>query len=148
MEDCLSGYAMAITPGELIKQRTWIDECFAASTVEEIFAALSRRAEPEAKAALDALRKSSPTSLKVTLTALRNARAQNDLAPCLRQEYRIALACTRGHDFVEGVRAALIDKDRHPAWLPERLEDVTPADVEQHFADSGFGDLHLAVDAG
>ena len=146
MEDSLRGYTTTAPPGELIQQKEWIDACFAESTVEEIFAALSRCANPEAQVALEELRRRSPTSLKVTLAALRNARALNDLAPCLQQEYRIALACARGHDFVEGVRAAIIDKDRKPAWLPGRLEEVMPADVERHFAESGFGNLNLAAD--
>jgi enoyl-CoA hydratase len=78
-------------------------------------------------------RKSPQPSLKVTLTALRNARRLNDLGSCLRQEFRLAQTFLREHDFVEGVRAAIIDKDRNPKWRPDRLEEVTTEAVQQFF---------------
>ncbi len=127
--------------------RAWIKDCFSAHTVEEILAALARHADPEAQAALEDLKKKSPTSLKVTFTALRNGRKWNDLAFCLQQEFRIAQACLRGHDFAEGVRAAIIDKDRNPAWNPERLEEVTPEDVQSYSAPAGVEELQLASQA-
>ena len=134
MEACLQGYSVqTLLEGTLLHQ-DWIGRCFAADTAEEIVAALSRETEPGAQAALAALQKVSPTSLKVTLKALRNARRRNDLASCLGQEYRIAQACLRRHDFAEGVRAALVDKDRQPRWQPATLEEVTPEDVGAHFA--------------
>ena len=45
---------------------------------------------------------------------------------CFRQDYRIALACAAGHDFSEGIRAAVVAKDRKPMWRPDTLEGVTP----------------------
>ena len=146
LEDCLSKYTTQAIPGTTREPRTWIGECFATLTVEEIFDALGRQTNTEANVALQALKKKSPTSLKVTLAALRNGRKLNDLAACLRQEFRIAQVCVRSHDFVEGVRAAIIDKDRQPAWRPHRLEEVTADDVQHYFADSGVGELDLAFD--
>ena len=49
----------------------------------------------------------------------------------------------RGHDFYEGVRAAIIDKDNAPRWRPAALGEVTPAEVERHFAALDDGDLAL-----
>ncbi len=56
------------------------------------------------------------------------------LEDVLRQEYRTSCACSRSHDFVEGTRALVIDKDRNPKWSPASLAAVTTADVEAYFA--------------
>ena len=89
--------------------------------------------EEPARAALDAMRKASPTSLKITLRNLREAASFKRVEECFQQDYRIALACIAGHDFIEGIRAAIVDKDRKPAWRPDKLEAVTPEIVERHF---------------
>ena len=139
----LQSYA-ATPPHHLatLEQR-WINACFAHNTVEEIFTALAAHPDPEANATLDELRKRSPTSLKVTLAALRNGRRWNALAPCLQQEFRITQTCLREHDFMEGIRAAIIDKDRNPAWQPAQLEQVSPSTVERHLTGSGESELDL-----
>ena len=131
--------------GMSAEQRAWIKECFAAPTVEEIVDRLTRHANPDANAAAQELAKRSPTSLKVTLAALRNAAEWNDLASCLRQECRIAYTCLKEPDFVEGVRAAIVDKDRNPKWRPNRLEDVSSEDVQRYFQQPGEGDLDLTA---
>jgi len=129
----LRAYAAALPPGLLERQRAWIKECYAAHSVEEILAALSARPEPEAHAAVQEIKKRSPASLKVTLEALRRARQLNELGDCLRQEFCISLACLGRPDFVEGVRAVIIEKGRKPMWNPARLEEVSPDLVEQYF---------------
>ncbi len=144
MEDCLRAYASQTPQGETLEQQAWITECFAKKTVEDIFAALAQHTDPRAHLALKELQEKSPTSLKVTLAALRNGRKFNGLAACLQQEYRIAQVCLQGHDFTEGVRAALVDKDRNPKWRPQRLEEVTPQDVQQYFPAAGVRELDLA----
>ena len=59
-------------------------------------------------------------------------------------ELRMAVQCMRGHDFYEGIRAALVDKDNAPRWKPARLEDVSDADVAAYFAPvPGLTDLEL-----
>jgi enoyl-CoA hydratase len=143
VDDSLRAYTAQAPLGMTAEQRDWIKECFAAQTVEEIFVALAQHPHPEARKALEELEKKSPTSLKVTLAALRNARSFNDLASCLQQEYHLAQACLRQHDFVEGVRAAIVDKDRSPKWYPDRLDRVTPEDVQQYFSKSRMGELDL-----
>ena len=144
MEQCLRTYAVQIPSGDPLAQQGWITECFAGQTVEEILAALAQHADARAHMAFEELEKKSPTSLKVTLAALRKARELGDLAACLEQEYRIARGCLRGHDFQEGIRAALVDKDRNPKWRPARLEDVTREEVQRYFASTGGPGLDLA----
>ena len=69
-------------------------------------------------------------TLKLTFDAIRNSSAADDLAAALKQEFRLAQACVRGHDEMEGIRAAIVDKDRNPRWSPVRLEDVTAKVVQ------------------
>ncbi|MCV7182797.1 enoyl-CoA hydratase/isomerase family protein, partial [Mycolicibacterium murale] len=70
----------------------------------------------------------------VTLESLRRAAELDTLEDVLRQEYRVSCASLRSHDFVEGIRAQVVDKDRNPKWSPASLAAVTPADVEAYFA--------------
>jgi len=90
------------------------------------------------------MRKASPTSLKITLRNVRQAAAFQRVEECFRQDYRIALACVAGHDFIEGIRAAIVDKDRKPVWRPDTLEEVTPEIVERHF--QSVGELELTFE--
>lgn len=133
--------APAPAPGQLAEARDWIDAVYAFDTVEAILAAMDRRPEPAAGRAAEQLRRHSPTSLKVTLRALREARRLPDLEACLVAEFRIAAACIAGHDMREGIRAAVVDKDRNPRWSPARLEEATAAIVDRHFADVPYRTL-------
>jgi enoyl-CoA hydratase len=143
MEQCLESYAAQPPSGMTQVRRAWIDECFAASTVEEIMADLLGHPDTEAHACAEELMRMSPTSLKLTLKAVRDARVAGDLAVSLKQEFRLAQACGRGHDMMEGIRAAIVDKDRNPKWSPAKLEQVTPDIVEAYFNDSEGETLNL-----
>jgi enoyl-CoA hydratase len=67
-----------------------------------------------------------------------------DLAGTLRENLRLASRCMDGHDFYEGVRAAVIDKDHAPRWQPARLEDVSEEAVAAYFASLEGDELKLA----
>ena len=121
--------------------RFWIDACFGADDVEDIVARLAAAKDDAARAALATLQKMSPTSLKVTLRNVRDAASFKRLEESFQQDYRIALACIAGHDFIEGVRAQIVDKDRNPHWQPETLEGVTPDIVDRHFKSVGALEL-------
>ncbi|NGN66557.1 enoyl-CoA hydratase/isomerase family protein [Streptomyces sp. A7024] len=131
------------SPDDLVAHRAWIDACYGADTVEEILARLRERPEPAAAAAAEALLAGSPTSVKVTLRALRNARAMATVEECLVQDYRLCSHFLDSHDLPEGVRAMVIDKDRSPRWSPDRLEAVTDAAVEAYFTTLGADELRL-----
>ena len=96
-------------------------------------AALAQRDEPEAQKAHAAMLRHSPTSLKVALKALREARRLATLEDCLQMEYRVSLACIAAPDMVEGIRAVVVDKDQKPRWSPAALADVSPASVDSYF---------------
>jgi enoyl-CoA hydratase len=133
IQDCLRRFETAPQPGALRAAQNWIASCYAHDSVEAILDALHHHAEPAARQAAEEIGRKSPTSLKITLRALREARLQDCLEPCLELEYRLALACMKAPDFREGVRAAVVDKDRNPAWSPARLEDVSPSMVDAVF---------------
>jgi enoyl-CoA hydratase len=101
-----------------------IDAAFAGDNVEQIIARLKRSAAPFAAQALAALAARSPMALKVTLAALRRARTLKSLDDCLAMEMGLARAMSARPDFLEGIRAAVIDKDQKPRWAPARLEDI------------------------
>jgi enoyl-CoA hydratase/carnithine racemase len=135
----LAGAHVDPGPPALAGQRANIDRHFAFDTVEAIMNSLSM-GDDWAEAQRDLLMTMSPTSMKLTLRALREGRA-DDLAGCLGREYRVVSAIKAGHDFFEGVRAQLIDKDRKPRWRPAALRDVTDAMVDAHFRAPSWGDL-------
>jgi len=128
-------------PGKLPAAREWIDDCYGAGDVETIADRLGASNVDAARAARATMRKMSPTSLKVTLRNIRAAVSFKRVEESFQQDYRIALACIAEHDFIEGIRAQIVDKDRNPHWLPDKLEDVTRGMVERHFR--SVGDLEL-----
>ncbi len=124
-------------PGKLQAAQQWIDRCFDGGTVEAVFAHLQSTNLDETRAALATMQKASPTSLKVTLRNIRAAASFGRLEQSFQQDYRIALACIAGHDFIEGIRATIVDKDRNPKWRPDKIEDVTPEIADRHFRSVG-----------
>jgi enoyl-CoA hydratase len=71
--------------------------------------------------------------------------ARLEFDEAMRTEFRIVWRLCRGHDFYEGVRAAIIDKDNEPRWSPSRLAEVDPAVVAAHFADLGTDELRFTA---
>ncbi|MBX3502934.1 MAG: enoyl-CoA hydratase/isomerase family protein [Alphaproteobacteria bacterium] len=110
-----------------------IDRCFSAGSVEEIFAKLKAHGGEWAGKQLAVLQKMSPLSLKITLEQLARC-ANRSFEDVMTIEYRMSQECMKpGHDFFEGVRAVLIDKDQKPTWTPATLEGVPRDMVEAHF---------------
>lgn len=130
----LATHAQQPPPSPLAAARDWIDHCYAADTVTEIVAALRGHDEPDAHTAANLIATRSPIACAVTLESVRRAAELPTLEQVLVQEYRVSCASLRSHDFVEGIRAQLIDKDRTPAWSPAALAAVTDADVAAYFA--------------
>lgn len=108
---------------------------FGFDTVEEIFAALERdSANPWCVTQLETLKTKSPQTLKVALRQLREGAKCATFADNMRMEYRIGARVVGRHDFLEGVRAVIVDKDNTPKWEPSTLEGVTPAMLDAIFA--------------
>uniref|UniRef100_A0A8B9IB64 3-hydroxyisobutyryl-CoA hydrolase n=1 Tax=Anser brachyrhynchus TaxID=132585 RepID=A0A8B9IB64_9AVES len=115
---------------------------FSANSMEEIVKNLKEDGSAFAIKQLETINKMSPTSLKMTLRQLREG-ASMSLQDVLTMEYRLSQACMRGHDFYEGVRAVLIDKDQSPRWKPAALEEVSDEFVDNCFKPLGNNDLKL-----
>jgi enoyl-CoA hydratase len=79
------------------------------------------------------MRTKSPLSLKLALAQVRRGKHW-DFAMCMRAEFRIVSRIVEGHDFYEGVRAVIVDKDNAPRWRPATLAEVGDAEIERHFA--------------
>jgi len=112
-----------------------INRTFGGVNVEGILDNLKKGETDWGRKTLGILEKNSPTSLKISMRLL-EAGANLDLQECLSMEYRLSQRCCRsGSDFIEGVRALLIDKDQKPMWNPSSLEKVTNSIVEGFFAE-------------
>lgn len=117
-----------------MEQRTEIDRLFAADTLEEIIAALAADGGEWAEKQHGIVLAKSPQTGKVSLRQLREAAAMTDFADEMRQEYAIGSRIVMSHDFAEGVRALLIDKDNAPKWSPATAEGVTESMIDAIFA--------------
>lgn len=117
-----------------------IDKCFSLRTVEAILSALEKEAvnitEDWFSAAIQSLKKASPTSLKISLKSIREGRLQG-VGQCLVREFRMVSHVMQGKlskDFFEGCRAILLDKDKNPKWEPSQLDLISDAVVEEYFS--------------
>lgn len=128
--------AFAEPPGAppLEALRPTIDACFSFDRVEDILAALEADGSDFAASTRALLSSRSPTSLVATLALLRLGRDAVSLEECLERDYRMGLALFAEHDFREGIRAALVDKDRAPRWDPPTLGAIAPGKARQWLA--------------
>lgn len=137
----IDGFATGETSGPVAALRPQIDRWFAHDRMADIVADLQRDSSELAQSTLKTLKQKSPRGMVVTLKLLRLARASSSLEECLVREYRAALEVFRSDDFREGVRAAVIDKDRNPRWSPPGIEDVAPEMLAPYFAEIGADEL-------
>jgi len=114
----------------IVENRGRIDRLFAGESVAEIMAALEADSGDWAAKELATLRSKSPLSMAVALRQLREGAAMPDFASEMAQEYAIGARMVHTHDFIEGVRALIVDKDNAPMWTPR----VDPAEVDAIFA--------------
>ena len=139
LDASLAACARPAAGGPVVSRGRAIATLFTGERVDDILAALDATGAAGgtdaafASAAAALIRTKSPTSLKVTLAQMQRGSAL-DFAECMRTEFRIVSRVVRGHDFYEGVRAVIIDKDQAPRWQPSTLAAVSAAEVERHFA--------------
>jgi enoyl-CoA hydratase len=142
MDKVLARFAEPPGRAKLAALRPAIDRCFSFGSVEEIQAALRDERDPWAAEALELMGRGSPLSLKIIFEMLKRSQGIS-LADSLKLELRIIQHLMRNHDFYEGVRSVLIDKDRNPKWQFPTVKDVPNAVVEEYFAP--IGGLELAL---
>ncbi len=138
----LSAFAADAGAPPLAARRAMIDRCFGHDRVEAILDALLAESEDRAWAAGThaSLLGKSPTSLRITLRQLVVGQGL-DLEAALKLEYRMTQHVMAAHDFYEGVRAVLVDKDQRPLWRPGSLAEVDAAMTEGYFASLGEREL-------
>ena len=141
IDQLIAGFATGETAGPVAAQQAKIDAWFAHDRMHDIFVALEADGSELALATLKTLKEKSPRGMVVTLKLLRLARKATSLQECLVREYRAALEVFRSDDFREGVRAAIIDKDRNPSWSPPNVDQVTPEMLERYLAEIGADEL-------
>ena len=134
----------AFKPGapKLAAEGDWLTTALSAASVEAILERLDRDGGDFAAETAALIRSRSPSAVKFIFRALRQAKGKN-LSDCLKMEYRVAARAVMAHDFREGVRATLIDKDGKPRWQPAALAGVSDADIAGYFADLGARELSL-----
>jgi enoyl-CoA hydratase len=123
LDALLEGFAQTVE-APLAANRAVIDKCLAFDDIRQILAALGADSSDFAQATIKLIAEKSPTSLILTLRLLRLGRASASLQECLDREYFGTTRILQGREFYEGVRAAVIDKDRQPKWHPATLAEV------------------------
>jgi len=134
-DEAIASIAVPAPGSALLAQREWIDAAYAGDDALEIVTRLAASPVEEARAAAEAIRSKSPTAVALTLASLRRAAGLSSLEEALEQEFRVSIRAVRAHDFAEGVRAQVIDRDRTPHWSPAALEQVDAAEVAAYFAE-------------
>jgi len=125
--------AFAEPSGQGAAYQPEIDRLFAGDRAEDILERLDAAGDDWAVKTAAMMRAKSPLSLKIALAQVRRGRDWS-FEDCMRTEFRIVSRIIYGHDFYEGVRAVIVDKDNAPRWQAATLADVADADVEKHFA--------------
>jgi enoyl-CoA hydratase len=137
--------SFAGNPGEppLVAVREAVDRIFSEESVEGILAALDADTDEWAHGMATKIHAKSPTSLKLAFRQLREGQHLS-FDDCMRMEFRMVSRVMRAHDFYEGVRATIIEKDAAPRWRPPRLTDVSGDAIAEYFSQLGEDELSLS----
>jgi enoyl-CoA hydratase len=134
IEAILDALSTPAPDARILAHRGAIDRLFASDTLEDIFAALEADPGEWAAQQLGLLRTKSPQTMKVSLRLLHEGATMPTFEDEMRQEYAVGAHVVQRHDFLEGVRAVIVDKDNAPAWNPATPEGVTDHIIDQIFA--------------
>lgn len=142
VDDVLAAHATPPGDAAIEPLQADIARLFSGTSVENILSALDADGGEWATKQAATIRTKSPTSLKVAYRQMRDG-VKADFRTCMTMEYRIVSRIMKGHDFYEGVRATIIDKDGAPNWQPDTLAAVSDADIQTIFAPAEGGDIKL-----
>lgn len=130
--EVLGRFHVSTWPAPYAERQETIEQCFGKTSVAEIMACLAERQEPWLVEARERMAATSPTSLAVIWRQLTEGQGMT-FETAIAREYRMACAFLAGDQFAEGIRAAVVDKDRSPQWCPDRLEQIASHDVDRFF---------------
>lgn len=142
IQSCLHDMAIDLPEHNRGEKQALIEDCFNQPSVEAIIKSLAQSDSEIAQGLLADLNQKSPFSLKVTFEQLHRAKDLT-LRDCLRMDYVLVQHFMKGHDFYEGIRALLVDKDKNPRWQPESLDAVQEKAVHSYFQED---DLSLSFE--
>lgn len=145
LDEILKPYNKNPGTSQLEAQKSYIDQCFDRTSVEEILYQLAEGETDWHKAVLQALILRSPTCLKVAQRLIRAGR-RLPFDEALQLEYRVAQHVMQHHDFREGIRAHIIDEDHKTQWLPDIPEAVSTRALDRFFEPLPEGELRLKID--
>ena len=133
VEEALKGFSAEFEPGQLEGLQEQIDQHFKAESVEAIMDSLQKDGGDWASKQLEIMSGKSPTSQKIAYRQMRDG-AEASFEECMRIEWRMVNRIYDGHDFFEGIRAVVVDKDNAPNWKPATLAEVSADVVDAYFA--------------
>ncbi len=136
--------AFATDPGDaaIAAQQPRIDRAFGAASLSEILDRLDSDGDAWSVNTAKTIRAKSPTSVRLAFRQIREG-ADLSFEDCMRLEYRLVNRVMKAHDFYEGTRAVVIDKDQAPKWQPESLDAVTNELIDEYFGSLGDDELPL-----
>jgi enoyl-CoA hydratase/carnithine racemase len=129
--------------GSLESQQAQIDLLFSAKDIGGIYRALTDDTSDLAASALKSLSRNSPLSMGVTVEIIHRLRGQVSVPQALALEYRFTYRSMERGDFIEGIRAAIIDKDRNPRWKHDSIAALKATDIAAMLAPLGDNELDL-----
>lgn len=132
VDECLKQFNSYSENNTLSTLQGMVNAAFQHSSIEAVFEHLSKSEDAWHQETLLNLQQKAPLSLKITLAQIEKARSMT-LAECLKMDYCLVNHFMHDHDFYEGVRALLVDKDKSPRWQPASLAEVTKARVADYF---------------
>jgi enoyl-CoA hydratase len=141
LNEIVRGLSHPVPAGSFEADMDAINACFGHDKAEDIVAALKADGGGWATAQLETLATKSPETVKVALRQMRDGAACETFEDNMQMEYRIGWRKVQSADFLEGVRAVIIDKDNAPNWQPDTLEAVSDADIDAYFAPLGADEL-------
>jgi len=145
VERAARAHCAAPEPGEIVRDHAAIEAVFDRPSVAAIEQAAAVEASGWGRAQWQTVAGRSPTSVRLAFAQLARGRALA-FDDAMRLEYRIVHRILGGHDFYEGVRAVIVDKDQQPRWRPATLAEVEEAAIEAYFAPLPGGELPLDWD--
>jgi enoyl-CoA hydratase/carnithine racemase len=140
VQQVISGASAYTGPASYAKDK--IEAIFSLTSIETVLAALDADGSDWARTSRETILMKSPTSTKLAFRQLQEG-ARLEFDQCMKMEFRMVNRVIAGHDFYEGVRATIIDKDNKPRWQPATLAEVTEAGIEAYFAPLAEGELPL-----
>jgi enoyl-CoA hydratase len=142
----IAEFACPPPPSRLMAEAATIERAFAAADAAGVEAALKEDGSDFALSLARMMAEKSPTSLAIALRQMQVG-ATLSFEDAMRVEMRIVTRICRGHDFYEGVRATIVDKDNRPQWRPAAGQRPADADIDAYFAPLGADELKLPGEA-